>query len=74
METNKVKGHIRLIDEGPDVSRPAEALDLGSGLLELLSTPDYNSEAETCEFCPGRVVRGEKRQGSSGESLLAVRA
>jgi hypothetical protein len=74
MATNKVKIYVRLIDEGTDVSRPTEALDLGNGLLELLPTPDYDSEDETWEFRPGAVVRCEKRQGGSGEYLLAVRA
>jgi hypothetical protein len=74
MATNKVKIYVRLIDEGPEVSRPTEALDLGNGLLELLATPDCDSEDETWEFPPGSVVRCEKREGSSGEYLLAVRA
>lgn len=74
MATNKVKIYVRLIHEGTEVSRPTEALDLGNGLLELLPTPGYDSEDETWEFRPGAVVRCEKRQGSSGEYLLAVRA
>jgi hypothetical protein len=74
MATNKVKIYVRLIDEGTEVSRPTEALDLGNGLLELLPTPDYDSEGETWEFGPASVVRCEKRQGSSGEYLLAVKA
>ena len=74
MATNKIKIYVRLIDEGTEVSRPTEALDLGNGLLELLPTPDCDSEDEIWEFPPGSVVRCEKRQGSSGEYLLAVRA
>jgi hypothetical protein len=61
MATNRVKIYVRLIDEGTEVSRPTEALDLGNGLLELLPTPDYDSEGETWEFGPGSVVRCEKR-------------
>jgi hypothetical protein len=74
MPTNKVKIYVRLIGEGTEVSPPTEALDLGNGLLELLPTPDDDTEDETWEFRPGTVVRCEKRQGSSGEYLLAVRA
>jgi hypothetical protein len=74
MATNNVKIYVRLIDEGTEASRPTEALDLGNGLLELLPTPDYDSESETWEFRPGSVVRGKKRHSSSGEYLLAVRA
>jgi len=55
MSTNKVKIYVRLIDEGTEVSRPTEALDLGNGLLELLATPDYDSEDETWEFSPGQL-------------------
>jgi hypothetical protein len=73
MATNKVKINVRLIDEGTEVSRPTEALDLGHGLLELLATPDYDSEDEAWEFPPGSIVRGEKRRDGSGEYLLAVK-
>lgn len=66
-----VRVHVRLLDEGTDVSRPTEALDLGEGMFELLATPDYDSEAETWEFPPGSLVRCEKRGGNTGEYLLA---
>ena len=69
----KVKVFVRLLDEGTDVSRPTEALDLGGGLFELLPTPDCDSEVETWEFSPGSIVRCEKRHESSGEYLLAVK-
>ena len=68
-----VKIFVRLLDEGTEVSRPTEALDLGNGLLKLLPTPDYDPEDETWEFQPGSIVRGQKRHGRSGEHLLAVR-
>jgi hypothetical protein len=74
MATTKVTIYVRLLDEGTDVSRPTEALDLGDGLLKLLPTPDYDSKDETWEFLPGSVVRCEKRYGNSGEYLLAVTA
>jgi hypothetical protein len=77
MATNKVTIYVRLLDEGTEVSRPTEALDLGNGLLKLLPSPDYNShdfEHETWEFLPGSVVRCEKRYDNSGQYLLAVRA
>jgi hypothetical protein len=46
----------------------------GSAISRVVPTPDYDTEDETWEFRPGSVVRCEKRQGSSGEYLLAVRA
>lgn len=72
--STKVKIYVRLLNEGTEVSRSTEALDLGNGLFELLPTPDYDPEDEDWEFCPGSVVRCERRFGSSGEHLLAVRA
>jgi len=68
----KVRIYVRLLNEGTDVSRPTEALDLGNGLFKLLSTPDYNLESETWEFPPGSLVRCEKRSGATGSYLLAT--
>jgi hypothetical protein len=58
--TNKVKMYIRLLDEGTEVCRPTEALDLGNGLFKILPTAHYNSENEKWEFLPGSVVRGKR--------------
>ena len=66
--------YIRLLDEGTEVFRPTEALDLGDGLFRVLPTADYDSEDETWEFPPGSVVRSKRRRDNSGEYLLAVRA
>jgi hypothetical protein len=66
--------YVRLLDEGTDVSRPTEAIDLGDGLLRLLPTPNYNPEDETWEFPPNSVVRAERRIAPSGEHFLAVKA
>jgi hypothetical protein len=63
--------YVRLLNEGTDVSRPTEALDLGNGLFELLPTSDYDPENETWEFPPGSLVLCEKHIGSIGEYLLA---
>jgi hypothetical protein len=67
----RVRIYVRLLDEGTDVSRPTDALDLGDGQFELLPTSDYDAETETWEFPPGSVVRCEKRTGTQGEYLLA---
>ncbi len=68
---DRVRVYVRLLDEGTDVSRPTDALDLGNGQFELLPTPDYDAENETWEFPPGSLVRCEKRSGAKGEYLLA---
>lgn len=72
--TSKITIYIRLLDEGTEVSRRTDALDLGNGLFQVLPTVDYDPEDETWEFPPGTVVRCEKRVGSVGEHLLAIRA
>ena len=65
--------HVRLLNEGTQVSRPTEALDLGNGLLKLLPIPNYDSEDEKWEFPPNSVVRAEKRSGAGGDYLVAVK-
>lgn len=71
---DKVRLFIRLLDEGTEVSRPTEALDLGNGLFEVLATPAYNPADEVWEFPPGSIVRTEKRHSAEGEYLLAVKS
>jgi hypothetical protein len=71
--TSKVKIFVRLLDEGTDVSRPTDALDLGNGLFKILPIPNYDPEEEIWEFPPGSVVRSERRQSEAGEYLLAVK-
>jgi hypothetical protein len=69
----KVEIYVRLLEEGTDVSRPTQALDLGNGLFKLEATWDYDPEAETWEFVPGSEVSGEVRSSESGQFLLAVK-
>lgn len=65
--------YIRLLDEGTDVFRPTEVLDLGEGLFRVLPTADYDPEDEKWEFPPGSIVRAEKFQDRDGEHWRAVR-
>lgn len=69
----KVTLFVRLLNEGTDVSRPAEALDLGDGRFRLLPTANYDSEDEIWEFPPGSTVRAEVRTRQSGTYRLAVK-
>jgi len=64
--------YVRLLDEGTEVSRPTEALDMGAGLFKILSTPNYDPEDEKWEFPPGSIVRRRKAQNRNGEHWLAV--
>jgi hypothetical protein len=69
----KVEIYVRLLEEGTEVSRPTQALDLGNGLFRLEATVDYDPESEMWEFVPGSEVRGEMRSSESGSYLFAVK-
>jgi len=72
--TNKVVTiYVRLLDEGTEVSRPTQAIDLGGDRFRLIATPDYDPENETWEFLPDTEVRGEIRSSEVGEHLFAIR-
>jgi len=66
--------YIRLLDEGIDVWRPTEGLDLGGGLFRILPTPDYDPEDEKWEFLPGSVVECKNTQSPEGEYLRATKS
>lgn len=70
--TKKVTVYIRLLNEGTEVMRPTESLDLGEGLFELLPTGDYDPADEHWEFTPGTVVRCERVSEPGGEYLRAI--
>jgi hypothetical protein len=65
--------YIRLLQEGTEVARPTQAVEIGNGLFQILATPDYHPHDEEWEFLPGSVVRCESRPDSQGAYLLAVR-
>jgi hypothetical protein len=67
-----VEIHVRLLDEGTEVSRPTFALDLGNGLFKIEATTDYDPQLETWEFLPGSVVGSELRWDESGQYRIAV--
>jgi hypothetical protein len=69
----RIKVYVRLLEEGTDVSRPTEAYQVGDHIYKLLPTQHYDSLDEKWEFPPGSLVRLERRQGSVGEYLLAVK-
>lgn len=64
--------YIQLLDEGTDVWRPTQALDVGNGSFRVLPTPDYDPEDEIWEFLPGSLVRLGKKRISVGEVLIAI--
>jgi hypothetical protein len=65
--------HVRLLNEGTDVSRPTEGREIEEGLYEIIPTADYNPADEEWEFPPGSFVRISKRETDYGEYFMAVR-
>lgn len=61
------------MNEGTEVSRPTDAIDLGNGLFKILQPENYDPDDETWEFPPGSTLRSVKRNDDSGEYWLAVR-
>jgi hypothetical protein len=72
--TNKIRVFVRLLEEGTEVSRPTEALELGNGLFKLLPTADYDPQAEVWEFPPGSIIRCASRRDDSGEYVIAIQS
>lgn len=66
--------YVRLLNEGTDVFRPTQAIDMGNGLFKILATPDYDPDDEEWEFLPGTTVRSEPRINEIGRFLIAIRA
>ena len=66
--------YVRLLSEGTDVWRPAEARPGGDGRFVLSTPPDYDPSVETWEFPPGTIVRCEPRELSAGAVFVAVSA
>jgi hypothetical protein len=70
--TEPIQVHVRLMDEGTRVFRPAPAKALGTGRARLLAPPDYDPQDEEWEFKPGSVVRIETRQLDGTDAYVAV--
>jgi hypothetical protein len=51
-----VDAYIRLLNEGTDVVRPVQLIDLQDGTFRILATPDYDPKEEEWEFLPTSVV------------------
>jgi hypothetical protein len=55
--TDAVEIYIRLLNEGTDVMRPTKGIPLGSDVVQVLATADYDSAIEEWEFPPGCKVK-----------------
>lgn len=70
--TRRVKIFVRLMNEGTEVSRPTDAIELENGLFQIMLPKNYDPEYEVWEFPPGSTVRCERRRDESGDYLIAV--
>ena len=64
--------YVKLLDEGTDVWRPIQAIDMGNNIFTILSTENYDLEDETWEFLPKSIVRCEMQNLSIGNVLVAI--
>jgi hypothetical protein len=64
--------YVKLVEEGAEVWRPAQAKEVKEGWFLMLPAPDYPTLDEQWEFPPGSVVRCEKRVLSGDEVLVAI--
>ena len=64
--------YVRLLNEGTNVYRPAEAIVVGESAVRLVAPADYDPEDEEWEFKPGEIMRLEGRTLDGREALVAV--
>ncbi len=65
-----VKVYIKLPEEETPCARGTDAIPMGGGLYQILSTPYFNPEDEVWEFLPGSIVRVERKTSGNGEEIL----
>lgn len=71
-QTGIFQVHVRLLDEGTEVTRPTLAVELGDGRYRLLPTQDYDPRDEVWEFPPESIVLAERRQVEGEDILFAT--
>ncbi len=64
--------YVQLLGEGTVCYRPTVAVEISSGIFQLLSTDDYDEDDEVWEFKPGAFVRCSMIKVSQGEIFAAV--
>lgn len=69
--TNTIEIYIPLLNEGTDVLRPTQGLQLGSDEVQVLATPNYDPTDEEWEFPPGAKVKCAREKRSGRELLVA---
>jgi len=67
-----IRVYVRLLDEGVEVFRPAQATLIGPGQARLAVPSDYDPEDEHWEFEPGSVVAITERLLDGEKVVVAV--
>lgn len=71
MASNTKIIYVRLLDEGTDVMRPVEAVELSDGVFQLTQPGEYDPEFEKWEFAPCSHVRCRSIK-LDGETILVA--
>jgi len=66
--------YVRLLNEGTEVLRPGETVEVRAGVFKILAPDGYESSDEEWEFPPGSEVRVESRTSHEKTYLMAIRA
>ena len=66
-----VELYVPLLNEGTEVLRPTKGLLLGSDVVQVLATTDYDPAIEEWEFPPGSKVRCVLETRSDRKLLVA---
>ncbi len=73
MNPEIVNIHVKLLNEGTDTVRRAQAVKLYENAYQILAPNDYDAEDEEWEFLPNSIVRCERVEKGWAEPLfLAV--
>jgi len=65
--------YVRLLNEGTEVCRPTQGLEVEKGVYEILPTADYDPSDEEWEFPPGTLVRIQRRKAHDGDYFIAIK-
>jgi hypothetical protein len=74
MDSNIEVVYVKLLAEGTDVYRPAEAIKIKDGIYKINIPANYDQDDEEWEFIPGSLVECELMQLGGKFVMVASRA
>ena len=63
---------VQLLDEGVEVRRPVQAVNISEGVYSLLAPDNYDPELEVWEFLPGTKVKCVRLERSKNSIWVAI--